>query len=307
MNEITDVEKNSELVRIKINELGFMPEHKYEYFTYLTDEGKPALIYDENSAMLSYIGTEGKSKIVKSLVEPMSKESINSFKKSAEIIEKYTKYILETKKFDKFILETRFETKKTLIERLKNTNFKVTKERYYLIWPIYILKNFDETLAGGKWKKMRKFNQKFFKENNPVVRDFEEKDKKGLKELVIGWVKKRTAGDRAYYHRYLNFIDSNFKGFDMVKVILVQDKPVAVFGGWKIPNTNNYYSCIGIYDYGYENMGEVTSILDLIFTKQLGFEKTDWSGGEEALTNFKKKFHPDEFYRTDIFAVVKKK
>ena len=71
------------------------------------------------------------------------------------------------------------------------------------------------------------------------------------------------------------------------------------------PNSKNYYSCIGIYDYDIDNLAEVSNILDLIEIKKLGMEKADFGGSEQALLNFKMKFHPDEFYRTDIYAVEK--
>ena len=92
----------------------------------------------------------------------------------------------------------------------------------------------------------------------------------------------------------------------MVKIIKVNNKPISVFGGWKINNSNNYYSCIGIYDYDINTLAEVSNILDLTFIKQLNVEKADFGGSEQALLEFKMKFHPDEFYRTDIFAVEKK-
>jgi len=301
MEEIIDIGGNSELIKEYIQKFGFMPEHKFEYFKCLTDEGQPAFFYEKDFGVLCFISNEGKSKVIRSLVEPLAKQD-----NIVNALQKFIKYCIEVRKMDKVILETRHEIKEQLTNAFKKSEYRVMKDRYCLIWPVFIMKNFDETLSGGKWKKMRYFKNKFFKDYNAEVDDFKESDKELLKKLVLTWVKKRTASDRAHYHKYVNMIENNFKGFDMLKVIRIDGKPISFFGGWKIVNSKNYYSCIGIYDYGYENIGEVSNLLDLSFIKQTGAEKADFGGGEEALTSFKKKFFPDEFYRTDIYAVKKK-
>ena len=293
MKEITDIERNSGLIRDYIKKYGFMAEHKFEYFKALNDEGNPTFVYEDDFGVLCFT----KKNKVKSLVEPLTKQD-----NIIQSLEKFIDYFLNIKKFDKVILETRHEIRQELI---KKSNFRILKESYQLTWPVFIMKNFDENLSGIKWKKMRNFKNKFFKLYNPEVDNFKESDKEELKKLILTWKSKRTAHDRTDYKRYLNFIDNNFKGFEMVKVIRVNNKPVSVFGGWRIPNSNTYFSCIGIYDYDYENIGEVSNILDLTFIKKLNVEKADFGGGEESLTNFKKKFFPDEFYVTDIYSVMK--
>ncbi|MBN1792278.1 hypothetical protein JW826_01180 [Candidatus Woesearchaeota archaeon] len=305
MKEITDIDGNEEFIRGYIQRLGFMPEHKFEYFKCLTDEGTPTFLYDEDVGfgVMCFFSKEGKSRIVTSLVEPLAPKE-----KMIEALERFIKFCVEEKGMDKVILETRYEVKLGLAKRLKEEGkgYEVLKERYSMTWPVFIMKNFDENLSGGKWKKIRYFKNKFFKDHDAKVDDFKDEDKEVLKELVMDWVKKRTASDHAAYKRYINMIESSFKGFDMVKVIKVKDKPVSVFGGWKTVMPGMYYSCVGIYDYDYENIGEVSNVIDLSLIKQLGVEKTDLGGGEEALTNFKKKFFPDEFYRTDVYTVLRR-
>ena len=301
MKEIIDIKQDSEIVRDYISRYGFMPEHNFEYFKCLTDEGQPAFYYEDDFGVMCFISDEGKSKVVRSLVEPLAKQD-----NILNALQKFVKYCLDVKHFDKIVLETRHEIKLELEKVFKKSEYKVLKDRYHLTWPVFIMKNFDESLSGGNWKKMRYFKNKFFKDQNPDVGDFQESDKNELKELVKVWAKTRTASDIAHYHRYINFIDNNFKGFDMVKIIKINGKPVSFFGGWRIVNSGNYYSCIGIYDYSYENIGEVSNLIDLTEIKKMGVEKADLGGGEEALTNFKKKFFPDEFYRTDIYTVKKK-
>jgi len=202
-------------------------------------------------------------------------------------------YCLEDRKMDKVVLETRHETKESLKVLLKGTDYIAKKDRYCLTWPVFTLKNFDEALSGGNWKKIRYFKNKFFKDNQVKVDDVTDSDKDALQALVRNWAKTRTATDRAHYKGYLALIERGFPGFDMVKVIRVDGKPISLFGGWKIPNSNNYYSCLGIYDYEYENIGEVSNVIDLALIKAAGYDEADFGGGEENLTSFKMKFHPD--------------
>lgn len=280
-----------------------MAEHKYEYFLSLVEkDNQPLFLYENDFGFLAHISKTGKKTVITSIDEPLTKQDniIPALKKLIE-------YCLETKKLDKIILETREETNKKLKLALKDSKYRVLKSRYYLTWPVFILKNFDENLSGTKNKKLRNFRNNFFRDNQNIeITNFKESDKEGLKTLVLEWKKKRTAHDILEYYKYIEFIESNFKGFDMVKIIKINNKPVSVFGGWKIPNSKNYYSCIGIYDYDIDNLAEVSNILDLIEIKKLGMEKADFGGSEQALLNFKMKFHPAEFYRTDIFAVEKK-
>lgn len=295
MKEIEDINNNSYLIKDYIQKYGFMPEHNFEYFKCLTDSGQPMFLYEDDFGVLCFKKSD---KIIKSLVEPLANQGniINA-------LNKFIEYCFDIKKVDELVLETRHDIRRKLISSLKNTKYRILKERYHMMWPVFIMQNFDETLSGGKWKKIRNYKSKFFKENNPEIDDFKQSDKEELKKLVKEWVKKRKCTNHAEYHNYLNFIDNDFKGFNMVKVIRINNKPVSVFGGWRIPNSENYYSSVGIYDYDIYRLGEISNILDLTFIKKLGIKKADFGGGEESLTEFKKKFFPDEFYRTDVYAV----
>jgi hypothetical protein len=297
MDEIKDIDANKEIILSCIKQYGFMPEHKYDYFLRLTDEGTPIFMKKGEEGVLGFIAEEKGEKIAKTLVEPLSKNP-------KEMMKEFIEHFIEKKGFDKVIFEARHEIRLELEKEMPAYDFK---EDYNLIWPVFFMNNFDENLAGGKWKKIRYFKNKFFKDYNAELCDYNPSFNEQLKELVMKWKSQRTAKDETFYVRYLNMIDECFKGFDMVKVITVEGKPVSFFGGWKIINSKNYYSCVGIYDYDYENLGEVSNVLDLICLKKMGMEKVDFGGGDECLTNFKKKFFPDEFYRTDTMFVTKKK
>ena len=62
---------------------------------------------------------------------------------------------------------------------------------------------------------------------------------------------------------YLNLINNDFKGIDIAKTLYVDGRPSTITAGWRIPNSNNYYSAIGIVDYSYPGLGEVVNIDDL--------------------------------------------
>ena len=301
MKETEDIEGNEQLIRGYIDKFGFMPEHKFEYFAKDVDSGKPMFIFDDDFGYPCYTDTEGKARVVSGLVEPLTAQE-----NVVPALEKFIIYCLADGKFGKVILETRHEVRQELKKRIEAKGYTVRKERYHLTWPVFVMKNFDATLSGGKWKKIRHFRNKFFKDYAVEVDAANEGDREALLALVVAWAKKRTAKDRANYKGYLALIKAGFPGFDMVRVIRVDKKPVSLFGGWRIANSNNYYSCLGIYDYDYENIGEVSNVIDLALIKEQGYDKVDLGGGEDNLTNFKKKFFPDEFYRTDVYTVVKK-
>ena len=109
--------------------------------------------------------------------------------------------------------------------------------------------------------------------------------------------------DKEYY---LNLIDSNFKGVDMAKTMYVDGKPATITAGWKIPNTKDYYSAIGIVDYSFPGLGEIANIDDLNRLKRMGFKYVDFGGSDKILLQFKRKFKPEKIYKTYIFSMVRK-
>ena len=54
MKEITDIERNSGLIRDYIKKYGFMAEHKFEYFKALNDEGNPTFVYEDDFGVLCF-------------------------------------------------------------------------------------------------------------------------------------------------------------------------------------------------------------------------------------------------------------
>jgi hypothetical protein len=301
MHEILDVKAHESLIKEYIKRFAFRPEHHFEYLTSVGDGSQPAFYYDEEMGAIGDIHHEGKDKVFWMTVEPLAKDP-------AAALEKISKYLIEEKGYGKVVVESLHSINEELKKKLTQTNYRILKPRWSSEWPVFHMKNFDETLSGSNWKKIRYYKNKFFKDHpDATVEDIIPEDGQALKELVKGWVKKRTAGDRAHYKGFFTIIDSNFKNYDIAKVIKIGGKPVSFFAGFKVPYANGYYSCIGIYDYDIENIGSVSNVLDLIEIKKLGAEWADFGGSEigSGLANFKRKFHPDEFYYTDVYTITR--
>ena len=90
----------------------------------------------------------------------------------------------------------------------------------------------------------------------------------------------------------------------MTKTMYANGKPCTITAGWKMPNTKNYYSSIGILDYSYWDLGEIANIDDLNRLKKEGYEYADFGGSEKALLSFKRKFKPEKIYKTYVFSIV---
>ena len=97
--------------------------------------------------------------------------------------------------------------------------------------------------------------------------------------------------EKTYYtEMYLNFIKNDFEGTDMARSVVVNNEPCTITAGWKIPNSNNYYSAIGLYNYKYGGLGEIANIDDLTQIKKEKYEYADFGDSTESLLQFKKKF-----------------
>ena len=130
--------------------------------------------------------------------------------------------------------------------------------------------------------------------------------KEELRRVLLSWLKRRNANDKVDKDYYFKLIDNNFEGFDMAKTIYVNGNPSTITAGWKIPNSNDYYSSIGIVDYSYPGLGEVANIDDLNRLKRKGFTYVDFGGSDKVLLYFKKKFKPEKIYKTYTFSIVKR-
>jgi len=210
------------------------------------------------------------------------------------------------KKYKRVKLELTDELRKELIRKLKNSPYKVMAANYILYWPVFNMKKWDDKLEGGDWKKLRNLRNKLHKEHRVEVKPSTEFSKEELKNIVEEWRKSRPSKERSEFEQYLKWIDSGFMGCDCARSVVIDGEPCTITAGWKIPNSNNYYSAIGLCNYKYEGLNEVANADDLIFLKSQGYDYVDFGGGEKPLTAFKMKFKPESVYETAVFSIVNK-
>jgi len=283
-----------------IKKYGYAPEHNFEWYQCQPEDGdKNVFVEFEDNTSLLTTETPGKKECVvfSSPVAPKEKR--------AEILIKYLNLVFQSEKFVKVELELEDDLYKKFINELPNT-IKAKRIEYTLTWPIYILYQFDENLSGKKWNSLRKTRNKFYKEH--LVETFDAKkylNKQELHQVIDDWKKNRGADDKAYSQEYHNLIDSNFAAATEARALLVDGKVCGINAGWMIPNSNRYYGSIGIHNYNFSGLGDVLYMEDLIYLKKQGYTEADMGGGEEELTAFKSKSHPQSFYKTHIFTVIK--
>ena len=283
-----------------IEKYGYAPEHNFEWYQCQPEKGDKTVFveFEDGSGLMTLEDTDKKiGSVFSSPIAPKNRR--------AKILIEYLDYILKTDKFKKIDLELEDELYKQFVKLLPKT-IKHRKVRYTLEWPIYDLSLFDETLTGNKWKSLRKTINKFYKEHSVNVLDAKEyKNKQDLHDIINDWKKNRCAGDRAYPQEYHLLIDNNFSPATEARLFSVDGKICGINAGWLIPNSNRYYGSVGIHNYAFDGLGDTLYIEDLIYLKKQGYKEADMGGGEKGLNAFKAKSHPQLFYKTHIFSVIK--
>ena len=217
-------------------------------------------------------------------------------------------YALSRKKDKKvfvFIPEKFYNSIDSILQKSKK--YRITNAPGIYYTPIFNMKKWNENLEGKEWKKLRNIKNKFSKFYDTSFIPSKELDKKKLMDVVLKWKKNRPKVEKNYYTQmYLNFIKNDFEGNDIARSVVVNNEPCTITAGWKIPNSNNYYSAIGLYNYKYDGLGEIANIDDLSQIKKKKFLFADFGDSTESLLQFKKKFGPESFYKTYWFHIVRK-
>ena len=302
MRLIGDIIKYKDKIRKGIKKYGHFAEHNFTHYLYSEGRLGKNVFFDFGSGrgVLArfYQGGNSWSLFPNGVLAP-KEERLGLLLKTAE-------YILKKKKGKKFAVEVSEELKKEILDKLHARNLRACSCNYVLYWPLYNMELWDSELKGSKWKKLRNIKNRFLRKNKVKVVDSRTVPKERLKEIVAKWLVKRQKNDKVDKDYYYKFIENNFKGMDMAKTLYVNGKPCTITAGWKIPNTKNYYSSIGIFDYSYPDLGEITNIDDLNRAKKEGYEYVDFGGSEKALLSFKRKFRPEKIYKTYIFSIVRR-
>jgi len=292
-----------ELAKTSILKWGSCEEHNYEHFLSLGTSAKiPVFVsFDDDMAILAMKSKTGK-------IWYMFREVLAPEEKRLELFLEFAEYILNDLGMEKLQIEVEEQFRLKLLERLDNLGLRSCQVNYYLDWPLFDMKKWDgDTMPGKEWKKLRNIKNSFYKEHNVEVLGPGDVNKEELKRIIVEWKEKRGGEDFANSQQYLNIINNNFSGFDELRVLVVDGRPRAITGGWKVQNSDQYYSSMGVYDYSIERLGEIANLDDLSYLKSRGYKFVNFGGSGEDLLEFKKKFKPTSHYRTYVFSIMKNK
>ena len=226
-------------------------------------------------------------------------------------------YLRRKRKLDKFVVEFETERKKQS-QNVLAKKFKLYAPSCVLYWPVYDMKAWTgDKLKGKLWKKIRNVINNIKKNHRIRVVDSKKVKKEHLKKVIKKWAVwrnqtgfgiNRKDSNRTDYDHYMKLVDLEFTGCEFAKTVLVDGKAASITAGWSIPNTDKeYYSGIGVYDLSIPNLGIFTNWIDLAMLKKAGYNKVDFGGSPKPLLQFKRKFKPENIYRTYIFTIGKKK
>lgn len=302
MEIINDTAAARNEIEEAIRKNGFAPEHNYGYYQWLEEAGRENVFirFPGRRGILSQYNSKINTWYFVSM--PISEE-----KHRLRVITDAIGMLFEENNAKKVMLELTPDLKAQLADAFKNSKFRIGHNNYTYYWPVFDMKSWDGyTLKGKKWKKIRNIINRFYKENKVLVKDSRKIKAEKLKVIVHDWLRRRNSIDRPLYHRYMNMIGCNFDGADFARTLVVNNEPCSITCGWRIPNSKDYYSSVGIYNYKVQYIGEAANLDDLFFLKKKGFEKIDFGGSGKTLLQFKNKFRPSSIYKTYSFPVTKK-
>lgn len=287
------------LIEETIQRFGYAPEHNFDWYRFCTeDDEKNIFVADDHGGGLLTMLENEKSRVFSSPLAPFSRR--------VPLLVGYLERIFQMPNIKKVWFELEAPLRKEFLCMLPKC-FKSNPINYTLTWPIMDMKTFDSILPGGHYKFLRKEKHRFYRNHIVTVLDAKEfEDKESLHAIIDAWKERRKAHDKTYCGEYHNMINDNFKGTTIARVFIVDGKAVGINAGWMIPNSNRFYGAIGIHDYSVPNLGAMLYLEDLEWLKIHGYGEVDMGGGEGALTEFKKEFLPESFYKTHVFSVVKR-
>lgn len=297
---IEDIDSEHSLIEECLTKYGYSAEHNLFHFKSLA---KPNwknffFMYGDFGVMAQFNRKINVFKMVSEIIAPPEKRE--------ELFLKFLSQCLFEKKAKKVVVELEEKFRKKIMPALELNGFRALSVNYALLWPLFNMSSFDENLSGKQFKKLRNIWNRYKGDVRIKIANAKEVQANDLKELVLKWARQRNGSDRTEYKYFINQVENGFKGCDSSRVVLSEGKPISITAGWRIPNSKNYYSAIGIYDYEFSDIGEFSNIDDLIQLKRMGYEWVDFGGSDKKLLEFKKKFGFFETYKTYVFSIVRK-
>ena len=301
MDTITDINESKKEIIGCIKKNGFASEHNFGYFcNQQTAYIKPYFFKFDNSCGIMAI--KYKSGIWETIGEVLAPQE-----KRLELFKSFLDYILMSKKDKKVFTSVPESRMYGIYNMLKqSTKYKFTKPPIVYYVPMFNLKKWDESLKGKRWKKLRNIRNKLLRYYNVEILPSKEIDKKKLIDVVLKWKKYRNKVNKNENPQmYINFIKNGFEETDIARSIIINGEPCSITAGWPIPNSNNYYSAIGLHNYKYGGLGEFSNLDDLEQLKKKKYEYADFGQSTKSLLQFKKKFGPDSIYTSYGFYILR--
>jgi len=289
---ITDFDSNKEIMESFISERGYSCDHNYWHFRNMEEQYvRPVFYKKDNSGLFAlYYEKENDYEI---LADVLAEEY-----KAKQIIYDFAELVF-SRGANKLFINTAPELRKQI---QKDNIFKVSKVLRYFESPVFNLNNFDDSLSGRDWKKVRNHINSLTKNHKVKVMDCRDIEKEKLLKLVDEWSKQRKSlVSKSWKPYFENFVKNNFQGCKITRCILVDDEPCSIAAGWQIPNSEIYYSSIGIHNYKYNGLGEFAYIDELKELKREGHRLIDLGGSEKRFFDFKKKFKPEKTYQSVFY------
>lgn len=299
MNINDDILKSKQKIIGSINTYGFSPEHNYYNYLYSQNAGKRGVFIDfgKSRGIVAFYNKEKKIwRIINGVFAPEQERF--------EIFRDFLDWAFNDKDSSKVFVEFQGDFKAELFRKLRSS-FKLNTS-YCLHWPIYNLDDLDEKLSGKEWKKLRNIRNRFISQYEIKIKNPRKVSKEVLKSILVSWTKRRYQRDRANYGYYINIINNNFEGFDALRAVSLDNETCSFSGGWKVPNSDNFYYSIGIFNYSHKYLGDFINLDDLLHIKKLGYKHLELGGSDNATILFKKKFNPVKIYKTYFFSITRK-
>lgn len=300
MKIIYDSGKYENKIKKSFRKFCYSAEHNYiNYFAFENPKTRNVVFdFGKGRLILANVDNKNRWELFPSGILALENERFS-------LLTKFLNYALVKKRSEKVVVEVNEDLRKEILKKFKINKKFMARIPLILYWPVYNMSKWDPKLKGKKWKKLRNIKNRFYRRYR--VRAVESKNvgKEKLKQILYTWLKRRNNNDHVDKDYYINMINSRFKGFQYARTLLINGNPSTITGGWKIPNSDSYYSSIGIFDYSYKDLGDITNMDDLNNLKKHGFKFVDFGGSDKSLLAFKKKFKPENIYKTYIFSIVR--
>ena len=265
MDIIDDAKSGKKEIVNCIKKYGSVREHNYWFFyNQQTNYAKIFFLKFQDKGVIAIRYKSGIWELIGEVLAPEEKR--------LGLFNDFLDYVLLTKKDKKvfaFIPEKFFNGVNDMLQESDRYRITGTPDIYHT--PVFNMKKWNENLEGKEWKKLRNIKNKFLRSHSIEFIPSKEVEKKKLMDVVLKWRKSRTKVEKTYYTQmYLNFIKNDFEGTDIARSVVVDGEARTITAGWKIPNSNNYYSAVGLYNHKYNGLGEVANIDDLTQIKKAG-------------------------------------